>query len=422
MKRTFHPVGQGAFYTEEFDGFTVVYDCGSSSDKENLIHKIEQTFTKGQGIDAVFISHLHTDHVNGLEHLLKYCSVKKLFIPLLGEEDKVMLLIDNEIQGGDPFITNLIENSENREILGETRLVFVPAIGDNFPDLTQEAQSIESLNDGSGLQYNPKLTSDCFKKSGLEWVFIPFNFRQTERSKAFNKKLAQAGIVLNSVQAFKQLWTTRKDHDEIIAAYNAVPGDFNTNSMTLFSGTEQSKKHYLTANWFTGQSDCNGGNYCRFGEERFRDIENHREFMPCYNHNHQEWQRCSVSVNYTCCDSMNDYRYHHNCNCQHYFSNAVGCLYFGDYNAHGVKKWAEIVQRYKTYWNQIGVVQIPHHGSTHNYNCEINQGTKKLSIISCGASNQYGHPHQSTLKQIILDGGSPVIVTEYSSPLIMEIR
>lgn len=31
MIRTFHPIGQGAFYTEKFDdGFTVVYDCDGS--------------------------------------------------------------------------------------------------------------------------------------------------------------------------------------------------------------------------------------------------------------------------------------------------------------------------------------------------------------------------------------------------------
>jgi hypothetical protein len=34
MIRTFHSIGQGAFYTEKFDnGFTVVYDCGGQNKK-----------------------------------------------------------------------------------------------------------------------------------------------------------------------------------------------------------------------------------------------------------------------------------------------------------------------------------------------------------------------------------------------------
>lgn len=32
MIRTFHSIGQGAFYTEEFDDFRFVYDCGTDTD------------------------------------------------------------------------------------------------------------------------------------------------------------------------------------------------------------------------------------------------------------------------------------------------------------------------------------------------------------------------------------------------------
>ena len=42
MTRTFHPVGQGAFYSEVFsleggEEFTVVYDCGTESDKKLIL-------------------------------------------------------------------------------------------------------------------------------------------------------------------------------------------------------------------------------------------------------------------------------------------------------------------------------------------------------------------------------------------------
>lgn len=34
MTRTFHAIGQGAFYTEKFEnGFTIVYDCGGQNKK-----------------------------------------------------------------------------------------------------------------------------------------------------------------------------------------------------------------------------------------------------------------------------------------------------------------------------------------------------------------------------------------------------
>ena len=45
MIRSFLPVGQGAFYTEQFDcGVNVVYDCGSSTSRSAIEKQIACTF------------------------------------------------------------------------------------------------------------------------------------------------------------------------------------------------------------------------------------------------------------------------------------------------------------------------------------------------------------------------------------------
>lgn len=81
VTRTFNAVGQGAFYCESFEVFgdrmNIVYDCGTNSKKEYLEREIKSRFKKGEIIDALFISHLHDDHVNGIPILLNYCQVKK---------------------------------------------------------------------------------------------------------------------------------------------------------------------------------------------------------------------------------------------------------------------------------------------------------------------------------------------------------
>ena len=61
LQRTFHPVGQGAFYTERHKisngkDFTIVYDCGSFQ-FTNLKNRIKSAFQKGEEIDILFISH-----------------------------------------------------------------------------------------------------------------------------------------------------------------------------------------------------------------------------------------------------------------------------------------------------------------------------------------------------------------------------
>lgn len=46
-----------------------------------------------------------------------------------------------------------------------------------------------------------------------------------------------------------------------------------------------------------------------------------------------------------------------------------GCLFLGDYNAHSY--FAELKQAYQPLWNNIRVIQVPHHGSVHNYDCGL---------------------------------------------------
>lgn len=71
MIRTFHSVGQGAFYSEDFDNFKMVYDCGSYKNKDLIENEVKNSFDTKEVIDAVFVSHFHEDHINGLEFLLK---------------------------------------------------------------------------------------------------------------------------------------------------------------------------------------------------------------------------------------------------------------------------------------------------------------------------------------------------------------
>ena len=76
--RTFHPVGQGAFYSERFydeehpDSIhNIVYDCGTLLGYIRKAKKVvSQAFDKKDVIDYLFISHLDYDHISLVETLL----------------------------------------------------------------------------------------------------------------------------------------------------------------------------------------------------------------------------------------------------------------------------------------------------------------------------------------------------------------
>lgn len=67
MIRHFHPVGQGAFCTELFEDFSVVYDCGTETDQSILEREIHDFFIGAQSFEMLFLSHLHYDHVSSAD-------------------------------------------------------------------------------------------------------------------------------------------------------------------------------------------------------------------------------------------------------------------------------------------------------------------------------------------------------------------
>ena len=107
---------------------------------------------------------------------------------------------------------------------------------------------------------------------------------------------------------------------KIKEAYDNVPDGFNTNSMTLFSGIRDKK------------------------------ITQTREFSMC---------------------------------CSYIYEKESGCLYMGDYDAAGKAEWEELQCAYGDYWNFIGCIQIPHHGSQYDFNEEFLR-MDAYFIISCG--------------------------------------
>ena len=147
---------------------------------------------------------------------------------------------------------------------------------------------------------------------------------------------------------------TEIERENIKNSYKAVKGSFNTNSMILYSGMKE----------------------------------------RCYG------QSVVKSIYYRCC-----------CNCN---PKNVGCLYMGDHDASGKYKWKELINAYATYWNNIGCVQIPHHGSKHNYNKELAK-LDAYYIISAGMNNRYQHPHSLVIKDLLFNGNFPYIITENKS-------
>lgn len=88
MQITIINVGYGdAILFQSSDGFTALLDGGSALESEfsGDPYRIRAAdFLQREGVtelDAVLISHIHEDHVCGLEPIFERCSVKRLYVP-----------------------------------------------------------------------------------------------------------------------------------------------------------------------------------------------------------------------------------------------------------------------------------------------------------------------------------------------------
>lgn len=351
--RIFHPIGQGAFYSEVHENdntkFTIVYDCGSSTFKGKKMETlVSSTFPENYEIDILFISHFHTDHVNGIEFLKKKFKIKKVILPLLDDEAKSLLKISNFINFGDTN-TQLIDNPIGY-FDNQTSLVFIDEV--NLDEDT-DGINIENVNDIPSLTSGATIKSGSVLTTGIvdhDWLFIPFNYKQHARRSEFITELSNLGLTISDIDTIEKISTHKVN---IRKAYDKIQGDLNENSLLLFSGKE--KAEYVN-----------------------------------YFHNHSYFH------------FLMDYP-------QAYIS----CIYFGDINLREPGIINDIKRKLRKVWNTVGTIQVPHHGAINNFDKAIFNSTNiSCAVVSFGKTNTYGHPSATVVGQLLTLNILPYSVTE----------
>lgn len=95
-----------------------------------------------------------------------------------------------------------------------------------------------------------------------------------------------------------------------------------------------------------------------------------------------------------------------------------GVLFTGDVEEDGEKIVADYFKN--TDW-ECDLLKASHHGSKNSNTKELLQVLKpKLTVISCGKNNVYGHPHKETLERLD-DVGSRVITTKDSGAVTVKV-
>ena len=372
--RTFHPVGQGAFYSERFqiwkpneETHSIVYDCGVCKKKEKqAVHVVKQAFAGKDEIDYLFISHLDYDHVSLAYAILNM--VKNIVLPLVSKEELVIAMLYYEVSEESDaamlfreIIRRLDDNNRRNSV------IFVGDIEKGLND-SANANVIKS-----GKEIVPQW--DC------DWVLIPHNIKYRARKqelmdeldRLIHEKEFAMDIIGHGLKPFKtaeELLSKLNEADfskkvldipslrkAIKSAYESIEGGTNENSLLLYSGPKSGVTRY--------------------------ELEMCMPYRP--------WFSCEISQ--------------------------AACLYTGDSTC-DMDDWKK---KYAAVWEHIGTIQLPHHGSVESFDVDTYPVDRQYIFpVSFGTYNTYGHPSGKVLAYLMMCDCCIQMVTEMANSRYMQ--
>lgn len=361
-----HAVGQGGLFSGRLDAggkpFRWCYDCGSNQ-REPLVREIGVVASEGP-LDMLFLSHLDSDHVSGIDTLLANCDVREVVLPYF-EEDVLLAAIARDAARGRlsgqflEMASNIVSWFGNRGVATVTLVGGSDESGDG-PALPPEGPIDDGRGDAEqkwtlpptpiGATYavyraaRPRTTVAQLAASNaavavlasqqlLNWVLIPYvHAPAARRMEAFRAAMEHAfGTPLDKDEILHEARSST-GRDQLRALYDELWQDHNLISMSLYSGPLQ------------------GGIFQ----------------TRCLN---SELEHINIGPE-------------------------AGWLLTGDADILAKRRRERFTRHYGKVSTFVGVLMAPHHGSAHSFSPLALQAFPMLRIgYAAAGANSYGHPH-----------------------------
>lgn len=424
-------VGQGFFHTAELqaeDGRNLryVYDCGAMKKYETARNARIDEYLRAVGanatLDMLFISHIHFDHISGIERLLDKTNgltVDTIVMPFINIADRLFAYAraanDDPAAINDPFFRELVVNPANAlGRLGPRQILFVrrgspdggaPGSGaedgddpDGPPDIPRVLGGERDgglywklIGRGTGYEYDQSyaesngteavthvaVVDDTVAmattggESCLEWVLSPF-VDPTIKSK---KDLFLSELALARSMPVPDLksWLADpaniadlllKGVPDLTAAYEAVSSDFNLTSLCLYSGPK-----------------ANAGATEAMYQARLGS--------------------------YSLASSLRQ---------------EIGWLATGDAALSAKIRAKALIKHYGAHLENTGTLIVPHHGSDHNHNRElITKIDASVHVAAADAYSKWRHPGSKIMQCVASMGRFLSVVTSNTKSEVEEI-
>lgn len=236
FKRVLHPVGQGAFFSEHFydvNGntlFNVVYDCGEMRTTKHLDHEIDNTLNitgKPEMINVMFVSHLDFDHISGIDSLVKMGSLTRNSVVVLPLHYPLVLkLVIQSFRDAGGHLFNGAYDGLQSLFDSEVKIL---GIDDNLSTEPNDPIGIEEVLDGL-VHYGrvKSMVPLCYRNL---WYYLPFNtILDDDRYIKFQQALAIAQIDSSQLEDINYV---QQHLEKLVDIYTHLPR--TTNSVTAIN-------------------------------------------------------------------------------------------------------------------------------------------------------------------------------------------
>ena len=372
---TFHNVGQGLFYSGRIEDFNFIYDCGSEKKRhlESVVSDFKRRKLGDSSIDLLILSHLHDDHVSGLDALLdNQTSVDTVMLPYLSPIERLMVSLGGSNPPAwlrefwaDP-VSFLIDRRVRRIVLfGENEASPPEDVSEEYEErkmnidkLPRDEKLETQIREREGqsvtnLFNQNRLLAKRHNKSLIvsnRWLFRFFNIKQKDPKQDQFEQCVRKTFPNDD---FVDIIRDKSKLKNLRACYDMLEGDFNNTSLVLYHGPISGRLYQMH------QCNC-----CpRISFERSEQSPN----------------RLAIHLN-----------------------RAFGHFLTGDVN---FDKWTEIKKHYGLYLSRVALALVPHHGSRSSWRqVALNDIVNACWVTSSGISNKHGHPDPTVCRDITNNG------------------
>lgn len=337
--KTFYAVGQGGFYSERIYSnqteYTIVYDCGSIGSKPKLVHSINNSGL--ERVDCIVISHLDSDHINGLKDLQSYLnkvSSDREPLLVLPKPTPVDLLIFFA-NASDQDVDTYFHMMECKNILFVTN-----------ENIKEDPIALDAITGVKTLSHNAIFTFLKSSDKSRKWLLKFY----VDASKYQNKLTKRDIQVINSVKTFSDFEKKKKELADI----------YRCSKNKLCKLKKIRKKQGLENNG--DSSEMNLSSMAMISAPQKKSLRN----VNC---------KCGNNVSF------------------------ISWLN-GDIRLKNEEEMLAIETHFKDFLSSNIDFQVPHHGSHNNFS-RLPKCKKKLrAYLWAGAENTHGHPSGTVLRKI----------------------